>query len=438
MLSRRIFSNTTAAIADQLITKVGTTLAFVVLVRILAPADIAALGIATSYMVVVAYLDVGLIRILLRDYAKLATDRALRDRHITAYFAFWGLQMGAIVVVTALMQWLILDHLHIRGLTLLFWALTADFMGTVLQDWIKTLFYADLRQGLVTGVGLVITLARLLALFLLLSVPTLAAYSGLLIACAVLGSLVWIALARFRFHFRLRSEGNVFALLRHALADYGIWDHLNRMVIDTLFTIDMAILSLVNQRADIASYSIALRLTSLMMLVPRQLSASLQLALSQFRETEKRAEVAVTYLKANLALLMAQLAVIVIFARPIVTLLFGDAIDVEKVTFFTRVLAVAVSVFALGSPLNGIVNATGSVRRSFLVASLPALVFGLACYFTAGARWGAVGMAYSNVAAYAVLVVLLAFAVGRYSPLPLRFSWISPREREFLRGWLHR
>jgi O-antigen/teichoic acid export membrane protein len=102
------------------------------------------------------------------------------------------------------------------------------------------------------------------------------------------------------------------------------------------------------------------------------------------------------------------------------------------------VLAIAVSVFALGSPLTGIVNATGSVRRSFLVASLPALIFGLACYFTAGARWGAVGMAYSNVAAYAMLIVLLAFVVGRYSPLPLRFSWISPREREFLRGWLHR
>jgi O-antigen/teichoic acid export membrane protein len=438
MLSRRIFSNTTAAIADQLITKIGTTLAFVVLVRILAPIDIATLGIATSYMVVVAYLDVGLIRILLRDYAKMASSRELRDRHVTAYFIFWALQMGAMVVVTALVQWLVLDRLHLPGLALLFWALTADFMGTVLQDWIKTLFYADLRQGLVTGVGLAITVARLLALLLLLWFPTLAGYSWLLIACAALGSMVWVALAYFKFQFRMRSEGNVFSLLRHALTDYGIWDHLNRMVIDTLFTIDMAILALVNQRADIASYSIALRLTSLMMLVPRQLSASLQLALSQFRETEKRAEVAGSYLKANFVLMLAQLAVILVFARPIVVLLFGEGIDVEQVTFFTRILAIAVSVFALGSPLAGIVNATGSVRRSFFVASLPALVFGLACYFVAGARWGAVGMAYSNVAAYALLVLLMALVVGRYCPLPLRFTWISPRERQFLRGWLGR
>src|SRR6201986_1327209 len=134
-----------------------------------------------------------------------------------------------------------------------------------------------------------------------------------------------------------------------------------------------------------------------MMLVPRQLSASLQLALSQFRETEKKAEVAGTYLKANLILMLGQLAVILVFARPIIVLLFGDGIDVERVTFFTRILAIAVSVFALGSPLTGIVNAASNVRRSFLVASLPALIFGLVCYFTAGARWGAVGMAYSNV-----------------------------------------
>ncbi len=75
MLSRRIFSNTTAAIADQLITKLGTTLVFVVLVRILPAEDIATIGIATSYIVVVQYLDVGLIRILLRDYARLSEIR---------------------------------------------------------------------------------------------------------------------------------------------------------------------------------------------------------------------------------------------------------------------------------------------------------------------------------------------------------------------------
>lgn len=438
MLSRKILSNTTAAIADQLITKMGTTIAFVVLVRILAPADIAALGIATSYMVVVAYLDVGLIRILLRDYARMADQRELRDQHITAYFAFWAIQMGAIVIVSALMQWLILDRLHIPGLALLFWALTIDFMGTVLQDWIKTLFYADLRQGLVTGVGLAITLMRLLALFLLLWAPTLAGYSWLLIGCAVLGSFVWFTLARVKFHFRFRSQGTVFSLLRHALMDYGIWDHLSRMVIDTLFTIDMAILAMVNQRADIASYSIAMRLTSLMMLIPRQLSASLQLALSQFRETEKRAEVAGTYLKANFVLMLAQLAVILVFARPIVVLLFGEAIDVERVVFFTRMLAIAVAVFSLSSPLTGIVNATRSVRRSFLVASLPTLVFGLTCYFVAGAVWGAVGVACAKLAAYAMLVALLVFVVGRYCPLPIRFTWISPRERQFIRGWLGR
>jgi O-antigen/teichoic acid export membrane protein len=438
VLSRRIFSNTTAAIADQLITKIGTTLAFVVLVRILPTDDIATLGIATSYMVVVMYLDVGLIRILLRDYARLAESRELRDHHITAYFTFWALQMAAMVAVTSAVQWLVLKPLNIPGLALLFWALTADFMALVLQDWIKTVFYADLRQKLVTVVGLGLTLARLAALFLLLLEPTLAAYSWLLIAMSVVSALLWVTLAYLKFNFRLRPEGRVFATLRHALGSYGIWDHLNRMVVDTLFTFDVAVLSLVNQRADIASYSIALRLTSLMMLIPRQLSASLQLALSQFREAEKRAEVAGTYLKATLVLTLLQLVGIVILARPLVVFLFGKEIDVEGVTFFTRILAIAVSVFALSSPLIGIVNATSNVRRSFLMASLPALAFGMACYFIAGSRWGAVGVAYSNIAAYVLLVFLLACVVARYSTFRFQLTWLSPRERQFLRGLMGR
>ncbi len=127
------------------------------------------------------------------------------------------------------------------------------------------------------------------------------------------------------------------------------------------------------------------------------------------------------------------------FARPIVVLLFGEAIDVERVVYFTRLLAIAVAVFSLGSPLTGIVNATSSVRRSFLAASLPALVFGLTCYFVAGSRWGAVReWPTPNVAAYAMLVVLLAFVVARYCPLPIRFTLDIAARAAVLRGWLRR
>ncbi len=311
-------------------------------------------------------------------------------------------------------------------------------MALVLQDWIKTVFYADLRQKLVTIVGLALTVVRLVALLLLVFEPTLAAYSWLLIALSVLSALMWVTLARMKFRFQLRPEGRVFATLRHALGSYGIWDHLNRMAVDTLFLFDVAVLSLLNQRTDIASYSIALRLTSLMTLVPRQLSASLMVALSQYRDPEKRGDIAATYIKAGVVLSLLQLAGIFILARPLVIFLFGENIDVDRVTFFTRVLAVAVSVFAFGSPLNGIANATSNVRRSFLMASLPALVFGLASYFVAGYYWGAVGIAYSNIAAYALMVVLLAFVVARYSSFRFQFTWLSPRERQFLRGLMGR
>lgn len=71
MLGRTIFSNTVFAGVDQLISKIGTTLAVIALVRLLPQSDIATIGVATSYLVLIAYLDVGFIRILLRDYTQI-------------------------------------------------------------------------------------------------------------------------------------------------------------------------------------------------------------------------------------------------------------------------------------------------------------------------------------------------------------------------------
>jgi hypothetical protein len=71
VLGRTIFSNTVFAGVDQLISKIGTTLAVIALVRLLPQSDIATIGVATSYLVLIAYLDVGFIRILLRDYTQI-------------------------------------------------------------------------------------------------------------------------------------------------------------------------------------------------------------------------------------------------------------------------------------------------------------------------------------------------------------------------------
>jgi hypothetical protein len=57
--------------------------------------------VATSYLVLIAYFDVGFIRILLRDYTKILQIADARDLHFSAYLMFLLMQMGVIVGVAA-------------------------------------------------------------------------------------------------------------------------------------------------------------------------------------------------------------------------------------------------------------------------------------------------------------------------------------------------
>lgn len=438
MLSHKLFSNTVYAVFDQLIGKVGTTLAFIVLVRVLPESNIAAVGIATSYLVLVAYLDVGLIRILLRDYAQVSASTADRDSYFSGYLLFWLGQVLATVLVATALQRLVLDRLHLEGLTWVFWALTIDFIALGLQDWIKVVFYADLRQSLVTVLSLVLTLAKLAALAVLVWSPSLSTYAWLLIVSALVTSGFWITVFLTRFRFHLQVNARVLSLLRQGFANYGFWDHLDRMVIDTLFSFDVAILSLLGKTGDIASYTIALRLTSLMMLVPRQLATGLQVALSQYRDAAARIRSINSHVKVNVLVGLCQWLVIVAGGRWLITLLFGAQVDVSQVYRFTVPIATAVTVLGMGMPLIGVINSSASMRNAFLEAYLPALLLGLLGYVNAGTLYGAIGMAWANLLAYAGLVLLLARFAWRNSPFPLRLQLLTPEEAQFLRRLVSR
>src|SRR4030067_2280261 len=95
----KIVKNTFFALVDLFLTKIGSTFAFILLVRFLPGRDIATIGIAIGYLVLVFYLDVGPIRILLRDYPKITKNRNERDELLTALFFFWGLQAIAMLLL---------------------------------------------------------------------------------------------------------------------------------------------------------------------------------------------------------------------------------------------------------------------------------------------------------------------------------------------------
>ncbi len=433
-LGRRVVNNTTFAILDLILTKTGTVAVFILLVRILEGRDIAAIGIATGYLVQVAYLDIAPIRILLRDYPKIAGNPAKRDRLLTPLFLFWGFQALAMLLLCLGLQFLVLRRLDLPGIQFLFFALTVDFIALTFQDWIKTIFYTDFQQGRATAISCIFMTARLACYGALFFEPALDTYSWLLIATSLAGFVLWGAAFQMRFHFRPVLNGRTVSILRESLSSYGIWDHLNRMAIDTLFSIDVVILSWIalDRIEDIGSYTIALKFTSLLFLIPMQMHRSLQVVLSNSNDREKRTRAINSFIKVNFIVSVAQYLVVVFFGGLLIRLLFGGNAG-PGVLQYTIIIATGVTIMNLGWPFMSIVNNLCNIARAFLIVFLPNLLFGLAFYMGAAVRWGALGMAYANIVIYTMLALgLVAFTVRQY-PFPFRFELITEEERSLLR-----
>jgi O-antigen/teichoic acid export membrane protein len=268
--------------------------------------------------------------------------------------------------------------------------------------------------------------------------PSLDTYAYVLLAMAGISALTWIWLFQRQFRSRPRTSGRLLHIIWQSVSKFTLWDHVNRLCIDTLFGIDMAILALLGRMEDLASYSIALRLTSLMMLVPRQMMNGLQLVLSRHQAPRTRSLFAGSYLKVNLLLCLLQFAALVVLAPWLIRVLFGSGIDAGSVTRFSLVIGLAVTILGIGLPLMGVVGALGSVRDATVRVFIPSLALGILAYVVAGASAGAIGMAWANLFAYSLLSGgLILVVLGEQFVQPAQ-RWVSPIERRWLRQLMNR
>jgi O-antigen/teichoic acid export membrane protein len=433
-LGLQVATNTGAAILDVVLIKLAQIVVFALLVRALDTTAIAAIGIATGYLVLIAYADVSPIRVLLRDYPRLASDERATNRLLTGMFLFWLAQSATMLAITGLLQLTVIAALDVPGLALVFFAIVVDFMALSFREWIKTVFYAGLRQGIATAIGSAEALTRLACFSLVLIWPSLEVYAWLLLALAAGGFLCWTVAFLACFHYRPVVDRDVLPALVRSIVDYGIWDHLNRTALDTLFLIGTVVLSWSARLDEIAHYSIALRFTSLLLLVPMQLGRALQIALA-YLPPERRSAVINTGLKVCALLSLGQLAMIAVLGEALLHLLFGADLDPAVLTY-TLVLTLGATMLNLGRPLISVTNNFTDLRQTFGRVYLPLLVVGLGIYVIAAAWGGAIWLAWANLLAYTLVTMSLAVYVARHCPFRLRPELLSTTERAFLRDLL--
>jgi len=434
---KKVFNNTAFSLIDILITKSTTILAFVLLVRMLPEESIAAIGIATGYLIFISYFDVAPIRVLLRDYPKIAQEETKRNELLTALFLFWFMQTTLMLVVAFVLCIFLLGPFDIVGLQFLYLAMAFDFIVLTLQGWIKTVYYANFMQRTATKISLFIGLVRFSAYIALFISPMIETYALILVLTALAASIIWIFSFQKQFQFHFIFHRGTPKVLWQSLLDYGLWDHFNRTVIDTLFTIDLVILSWFVMARDMSSYTIALKFASLLTLIPAQLNAALQVTLSNYQVEEKRNTAINTLLKVNGLISIMQLVVILLFGDWLIRLLFGQEINTDVVNY-ALIISIGVTIFNLCYPLIGIVNNYCRLKHVFILVFLPALIISCATYYVAAAQYGAAGVAYSNIIAYTTLALGLSIYVKYHYPISIKFKLITSNEAELIKEILGR
>jgi len=431
---RKVVHNTGFALADLVLSKLGNVAVFVVLVRLLSGTEIAAIGVAGGYIVFVAWLDVSPVRVLLRDYPRVSADRRVRDALFSGLTWFFLLQAAAIVLLCAVLQATLIPTVRLPGVGPLFWALALDFVALAFQDWIKMVFFADLRQSRATVISTGVGAARLAAYALLLLDPSLGLYSLLLAATALGAMVVWGIAFRLEYPFRLTADREAVRAVARSVSDYGLWDHLNRMSIDTLLLIDTVILSWLALYAGLDAYTIALRFTSMLFLVPNQIRRGLQLGLSYARGAASTATTYGAGILANTIVSVGQLVLIWLAGPLILHLLFGAAAT-RQVFELTLIITIGATILNLVGPLLAAANNLCSLREMFLRVFLPAAVIGTAGYLLLGWRFGTIGVAYGNIFAYGVLAAgVVLFSLPRLELRPDFGSAVSAIPDLFRKG----
>jgi len=434
---KRVVGNTFYSLADLFLTKISTTIVFIILVRVLPDSDIAAIGVAMGYLVFISYMDVAPIRVLMRDYPKISKDKIKRDELLTALFCFWLFQSILMLSVCAILNKFVLNQLGIPGVEFLFFAMTVDFIALSIQGWLKLVYYTDFRQRTATYISFLFTILRLVSYGVLFVKPSLITYSWILIVIGSIACIVWATVFTLHFNYRPLFDRNTPKILVNSLKDYGLWDHFNRTIVDTLFVVDIIILSSVGYLSDVANYTVALKFTSLLAIIPAQLSHGLQVMLSNYDSTEKKYAAMDSFIKFNALISVAQLSFILIFGGWLIRLLFGADTDQDVITY-SIVVASGVTIFNFGFPFMSIVNNYCNIREAFITVFLPCLFAGIFIYYQFADLWGALGVAYGNIVSYSLLTIsLIVFTMRKY-PYRFKFQWVSSSEKNLFQELLRK
>lgn len=441
-VNRPLVSNILSSFADKGFTLLAQMAAMVITVRFLPRADYGVIGVVAGYAAFMQIINVSLDSAILRDHRSWNDSP---ERFLASFICFNLLKAIPLILCGGVLA-AVLPVLYSRESFL--WAVLSMTILAVTESIIAPLvIYASAKyqQRLVTRLNILRYSLNVLLLPGLILQPTLAYLFVKDVAVMAVLLIAWICVARrsldlsfSRISFRRDVDP---AFILRTLTQYSLWVHLVNVTTAFIYRADAFFLSFFAPLGVVGNYNVALSSANVANVAPSLLGYQNSVALSNCRSQRDAFRLTDSFMRLSAYVGAAMLLGFSLLGIPYLQVVTGDTAVVQTYVYMLCIVTGLILVKTVASPIVAYVNVKGDVRGLFLRVMLPVLCFAALAYYVAASRFGAIGVAVSNVLIAIAWLVLLLVEIRRYGyRMPDRSGFADDLQRvqAHCLGWVRR
>lgn len=398
-----------------------------ILIKLLPATEIALIGISVGFIALLNILNISPERIIYKSYEEV--QKRLSD-HVSSYMAFWFFKSAGMLLIALIVAAIYARSGYGGEMFLVMSGLTITYLFGNLQLLMQEVFFVSLRQKSATYFNLASMAIFLLSMGLLVIYPSAELYVGLVLLKSALTALGFIALAGKEIGFALKVPSDAIALVKDALAEFAVLDHLIGAGIEIVSKSFLFVLGFFAAHQVVGNYTIALSLVNFLIFGPMVLYRTSMLAITRVTTKDGLEKVLSAFTKYSVLLSLIQLGLFMIFLEHIVRF-FAGTLE-RDIWVYAALLGFGTSVFTAGYPVHAVAILKTDIRKYFLRVILPVTAASVLGYVAASALLEPVLVGVIFVIAAVAINVLAYLHVKKASGVSIRGAAFYPEEKEAL------
>ncbi|HZX20340.1 MAG TPA: hypothetical protein VFF13_04980 [archaeon] len=413
--------------------KLFEVLSLWLLVKLLPKEQIAFIGIAMGFIALLNILNILPYRRIFKSFEEV--NKRFSD-HLSSYIVFWFLQSTLMLGIALITAFFYVQSGFAQEIFLVMTGLSIAFLFGNLQLLFQEMFFVKLKQKTATIFNLISMVVFLGSLALLLFYPSIELYVSLIILKAVLTCAGFFLLSKKEIGFVFRIASDWKKLLKDALAEFAVFDHLIGAFIEIitksyLFVLGFFVAYTIAPdyyTIVIADYTIALLMVNLLTFFPLIIYRVSMLAMTRVSTKEGLEKVLSAFTKYSAIFSLVQLVIFAALLNPLLSF-FTDG-NIGNSELFALVLGIGTTVFNIGLPIHATAVLKSSIADYFKKIIFPVTLLSVAAYFFVSAFFEPVWIGIVYIFAAVAVNALAYLHVKRNVGISLQKVFFYAEEKE--------